>query len=249
MRQASGNGSGDGASASSPSTQPSEFPWGLVLGAAIIGGGLWWLHSKEQQRIEDEKKRLRLEELAEHEKSRRARNLETRVATIAGGFHGSVAAIDNETDLASFLTSWIGQIQPDTNNTLKVYVFSYVFKLEDGLPCIKRAVFVVQMLVKDANPTSEICVFAMYTYEYPFCRQASSNVGRVYIGYLDSSSHYEGSTPYGPYRTIINGYLEYVSALGYKHAHIWSCPPREGKHYIFQKVENSNRTQQDLNSW
>lgn len=54
------------------------------------------------------------------------------------------------------------------------------------------------------------------------------------------------------YWDIVNAYLEFASALGYKQAHIWSCPPRDETHnyYIFRNAKDKTiRSSDELNEW
>lgn len=69
-------------------------------------------------------------------------------------------------------------------------------------------------------------LFGMIVAEYPQNCGSTLNAGRLYVKYIDSCSMVKlpKGTP-NPYSDVISGYLTFASLLGYKFAHIWSCPP------------------------
>lgn len=81
----------------------------------------------------------------------------------------------------------------------------------------------------------EVFFFAMYVYEFGEDCGIPANSGRVYISYLDSTPFYHApKNGHNLFQTIVSAYCHYASALGFKHAHLWSCPPKDvDGSYIF----------------
>jgi hypothetical protein len=81
-----------------------------------------------------------------------------------------------------------------------------------------------------------VCFFAIIVHE---CGSDSPqpNTDRVYISLLDSiklpkqmlPSHYRTRI----YHNVLRAYLRQAGNRGFKHCHIYTCPPRKGQNYIF----------------
>ncbi len=113
-------------------------------------------------------------------------------------------------------------------------------------PGFLRTLYVSQRL----NDGTERFVFAMYNYEFPreVCRDERNN-GRVYLAYLDGTTHYQRNEgKHSLNFNIINAYLEFCSAIGYHSAHIWAAPPRPDadNYYIFRGSTGTRRTPEGL---
>lgn len=111
-------------------------------------------------------------------------------------------------------------------------------------------------------------LFGMIVAEYPQNCGSTLNAGRLYVKYIDSCSMVKlpNDTP-NPYSDVVSGYLTFASLLGYKFAHIWSCPPdpiQECDHgpsysetlggdrletYIFPKRGVTVKDQTSLDNW
>lgn len=183
----------------------------------------------------------------------------------AGGdvYHGVGSALAKRTHLPSFLDPWLRCMHPETAGSLRTFVLETTVA-DDEDPSVsayyvKRNIFVCQTL-----SSSTVMIFAMYAMtlkqnsappryvlEYPKGCGNKRNDGCAYISYLDSSGYYKkpnSKETHNPYQSIVGGYLQFISALGYTAAHIWSCAPEEG-HYIFDNPDKPIMTQKELNGW
>lgn len=81
----------------------------------------------------------------------------------------------------------------------------------------------------------EACFFGMLMHEYG-SDGPKNNRYRIYISYIDSVKIFQPCTLRTRlYHEIILSYLNYSKKLGFRYAHIWSCPPGENDDYIFYR--------------
>lgn len=112
---------------------------------------------------------------------------------------------------------------------------------------MRRAIFVSQ-----AVESVEHFVCALYVLEYPERRdlKRSVNTGRVYVAFLDGTSHYHrcGGGSRQLTQDVLNAYLEFASAVGFKYAHLQAAPPPDPRFnfYIFRHSAGTVRTLQGL---
>eukprot|EP00039_Didymoeca_costata_P016272 m.287898 g.287898 ORF g.287898 m.287898 type:complete len:900 (+) comp16368_c0_seq19:280-2979(+) len=99
-----------------------------------------------------------------------------------------------------------------------------------------------------------VCFFGMIVHE---CGNSTPepNKNRVYISLLDSVKLPKSMLP-SQYRTaiyhsILRGYLRYCGQLGFRYAHIYTCPPRKGQNYIFPFKPDDQKeiSSQRLRKW
>jgi hypothetical protein len=102
----------------------------------------------------------------------------------------------------------------------------------------------------------DVCIFCMYVQEYGGTEEnyesLNDNDKRIYIAYIDSVEHFRPrELRTNIYHEILVAYLATARARGYRHAHIWSCPPSRGNSFIFWGHPASQRTptKERLLSW
>ena len=129
----------------------------------------------------------------------------------------------------------------------KVKAYSPCYEL-NGRVGMRRAIFVSQ-----AIETVEHFVCALYVLEYPERRdiKPSVNTGRVYVAFLDGTGHYHRCCGGGSRQLtqdVLNAYLEFASAVGFKFAHLQAAPPPDPRFnfYIFRHSAGTVRTPQGL---
>mmetsp|Transcript_3165 Transcript_3165/g.4373 ORF Transcript_3165/g.4373 Transcript_3165/m.4373 type:complete len:1585 (+) Transcript_3165:128-4882(+) len=97
----------------------------------------------------------------------------------------------------------------------------------------------------------DVCLFCLYVHEFDeTC--PPPNTSTVYIAYLDSVNYFrptEARTMV--YQEVVIGYLQWAQARGFKHGHIWSCPPQRGENFMFNCHPSYQKTpsRERLNSW
>lgn len=104
-------------------------------------------------------------------------------------------------------------------------------ELAGGFPYSRKMIlFFIDI---DGRP---VCFFGMIIHEYGSdCTEPNKN--RCYLALLDSVKLPKTMLP-SAYRTAIyhcsiRAYLRNAGQRGYRHCHIYTCPPRKGQNYIF----------------
>lgn len=89
---------------------------------------------------------------------------------------------------------------------------------------------------------ADVCLYTMYVQEYG--KDAPpANARRVYIAYLDSVEFFRPrAARTHVYHEILASYLDWARRRGFRHAHIWSCPPQRGNNFIFWCHPSHQRT-------
>ena len=97
----------------------------------------------------------------------------------------------------------------------------------------------------------DVCLFCLYVQEFDEnCPEP--NKSRVYIAYLDSVEYFRPRQHRTlVYHEILIAYLKWAQVRGFKHGHIWACPPQRGDNFIFWCHPTQQRTpsRDRLNSW
>ena len=120
------------------------------------------------------------------------------------------------------------------------------FCQKDGSELPERVPYVSKCLLMFQRIDGvDVCQFSLYVQEFLAAAGtgASPSERRVYIAYLDSVEYFRPRTARtSVYQEILLGYLAWVKARGFTHAHIWACPPQRGNNFIFWCHPSHQRT-------
>lgn len=119
-------------------------------------------------------------------------------------------------------------------------------KIPDSMPCKQKCILLFQEI-----DGVDVCLFCLYTHEFDSsCPEP--NKSKVYIAYLDSVEYFRPMQARTTvYHEIMVGYLLWSQFRGFKHCHIWSCPPQRGDNFVFWCHPSYQRTpnRERLGSW
>jgi len=113
-------------------------------------------------------------------------------------------------------------------------------ELPEHLPYVSKCLLMFQRI-----DGVDVCQFSLYVQEFWASKETkgSPSQRRVYIAYLDSVEYFRPRTARtAVYHEILLGYMAWVKARGFTHAHIWACPPQRGNNFIFWCHPSHQRT-------